>query len=153
MSKKYSYCIKSYFDERLYFLLTKTFLMIDMSSTPFNYQTWVRKRKLTTVAFAVHCLFIGCDWGIFTVNLWLYITDLVKPSHPKLFYSLISMAFLVSSAASAVFICKYADSSRRIRRVMVLSTGAMILGNLIYTIPFTPLTLLVGRILASSGKG
>lgn len=117
-----------------------------------SYDAWLKKRKLTTIAFAIHAFFINCEYGIFVVNVWLYISKLVKPSHPTFFYSLISVSYLLSASISSVFICQYADNTRNVRRILFVLNTLMILGNLIYAIPFSPWILLFGRLLAGMAQ-
>lgn len=117
-----------------------------------TYEEWIGKRKRTTIAFTIQMMLIGCDYGIFIINLWLYLTEMIKPQHPEFFYSLISIGFLLSATGSSIFICKLADKTRSVRKIMFFSNLAFVLGNLIYVIPFSPWILLVGRIIAGFGQ-
>ena len=112
----------------------------------------IKKRKLTTIAFAIQNVFLGCEYGIFVVNLWLYIIEIVKPDKPKLYYSLISVSYLLSTVAFSIFVSKYADQSRNIQKIFFMSNTALTLGNIIYMIPFSPWMLLVGRIIIGAGQ-
>ena len=113
---------------------------------------WIKKRKLTTIAFAIQNVFIGCEYGIFVINLWFYLTEMVNTNYPKMFYSLISVAYLLSAAGSSVVICHLADKTREIKKIIFFSNAAFIVGNIIYMIPFSPCLLLFGRIVAGCGQ-
>ena len=117
-----------------------------------SHDQWLYKRKLTTIAFAIESMLIGCEYGIFIVNEWLYITELVKPHNPEIYYSLISISYLFSAAVSSIFICQRADQSRNIRKIFFFLNTALIVGNIIYMIPFSPWILFLGRIIAGVGQ-
>ena len=76
---------------------------------------WIKKRTRTTIAFAIQNVFIGCEYGIFVINLWFYLTEMVKTDYPKMFYSLISVAYLMSAAGSSIVVCNFADKTREIQ--------------------------------------
>ena len=113
---------------------------------------WMKKRKLTTIAFAIQCLLLECEYGFFIVNLWLYIIEVVKPDNPKVYYILISVSYLLSIAAFSILVSKFADQNRNIRKIIFLTNTAMIVGNIIYMIPFSPWILVIGRIVGGAGQ-
>lgn len=116
-----------------------------------SYQTWLIKRKHTAIGFGLHYVFIGFEFSIVLVNLWLYIETLVQPHHMKLYYSLISFSYIAISGVLTIFIARYADRSRNIRFLFFFTNSALIIGNLIYTLHFSPWLLILGRSIASVG--
>lgn len=118
-----------------------------------RYQKWLKKRKLTTIAFAIQNILLGFEYSVVIVNMWIYIEKLVQPNHPKLYYSMIYVGSMLSSALLSIVTSKIADRYRNIKTIFIVTNGLIIVGNLIYMIPFSPWILLGGRILAGAGHG
>ena len=118
-----------------------------------TYQKWLRKRKWTTIAFAIQNTLLGLEYSIIMLNMWIYIEQLVKPDHPKIYYSIISVSCMMSSAILSIFTSRMADRYRNIRSIFLATNLSLIIGNIIYMIPFSPWFLLAGRIIAGAGHG
>lgn len=122
-----------------------------MDEIQFDRKRWERRRKLTTIAFALECLFLGMEYSVTFLTLWLYLKDLVQTSSPKLFYSLISAAYLVAGVVSSIFIGRLVDRYRNVRQTILICNLMVIIGNILYALPFSAWYLLFGRLISGIG--
>ena len=77
---------------------------------------------------------------------------MVPTNNPRIWYACISVAYLLSTAGFAIPICRFADKTRRIKLTSLLCCISYIVGNVIYAIPFSPVNVLFGRIIAGVGS-
>ncbi|XP_057289463.1 uncharacterized protein LOC130612180 [Hydractinia symbiolongicarpus] len=122
-----------------------------MDEIQFDRKRWERKRKLTTIAFALECLFLGMEYSVTFLTLWLYLRELVQTSSPKLFYSFISAAYLVAGVVSSIFIGRLVDRYRNVRQTIFICNFMVIIGNILYALPFSAWFLLFGRLISGIG--
>ena len=67
-------------------------------------EKWKRKRKITTIIFTIQTLFLGFEYSVTFLTLWLYLKNLVKPELPKVWYGFVSVAYLVGSLSMALVV-------------------------------------------------
>ena len=116
-----------------------------------SHDKWLKKRKLTTTAFAVQNVLLGWDYGLVFINLWIYIEKVVETDKPKIYYSVILVSYMLCAFLSSVYLCKLADQYRNIRILFLVSNSALVIGNIIYMFPFSPWILLIGRVITGAG--
>ena len=114
-------------------------------------ESWLR--HTTLIVLTIQVLFLGYDYSITLVNLWIYLTQMVKPDTPTLLYSIISVVCLLSAAIGAVVFGRIANRTRCVRLLFFVANILLIVGNIFYMLPFSYWYLLVGRVLAGSGHG
>lgn len=114
-------------------------------------EEWLKLRKKTTILFVIESLLIGMDFSLTFLTLWLYINTLVKPKTPRVYYSIISAAFLVASLVISGFVGRMVDKTRNVKKTFFVMNTLVILGNLIYSVPASPWTLVIGRLLSGFG--
>ena len=114
-------------------------------------ELWKRKRFTTYISFLISNLLLGMEYSLTFVTLWLYLTEVVHTEEPELYYNLISSAYLVSGIAISLTFGRAVDKSRNVKAVTFFANMAVILGNLVYAMPFSPWFLFFGRLLAGCG--
>lgn len=112
---------------------------------------WERKRKLTSIAFVVESLFLGMEYSVTFLTLWMYIEEMVQPDHPKLYYSLISASYLMAAVIFSVIVGRMVDKHRNIRTTFFWGNVLVIIGNVIYALPWSPWLLIAGRFISGGG--
>ena len=110
-------------------------------------EAWEKKRKTTTRVFIFQNFLLGIEYSITFLTLWIYIKTLVNTTNPKLFYSIVSSCYLLSAIIFSTIIGRWADKTRSVRMVFLISNSFPIVGNVIYVLHFSPWFLVVGRFL------
>ncbi|XP_047145550.1 uncharacterized protein LOC124818587 isoform X1 [Hydra vulgaris] len=114
-------------------------------------EKWLRKRKLTFIAFSIQLIIIGIEYTLTLLTLWLYIKEMINTNSPKLLYSVVSVSFMLASTIVMPFIGRIVDKYRNIKSCFLLCNLLMLTGNVLYSIPFSPAFLVAGRIVAGFG--
>ena len=118
----------------------------------FPTEKWLRKRTVTTRVYAAQMVLLGIEYSVVYITLWVYIKTLVNTSNPEIIYSLASAAYLVSSILASFPIGKWVDRTRETKCVLIIGNGMIIIGNLMYSLPFSPYFLISGRFIAGVGN-
>ena len=82
------------------------------------------------------------------MTLWLYIKEMVNTSSPKFFYGAVSVAYLLSSAFLTPVIGRVVDRTRVVRVTFLVCNSFLIVGNILYSLHFSPWLLVAGRFLS-----
>ncbi|XP_057306561.1 uncharacterized protein LOC130644822 [Hydractinia symbiolongicarpus] len=112
---------------------------------------WEKKRQRTFIAFIFQAIGLGMEYSLTFITLWLYLEDTLKASHLKLFYSLISAAYLTAQVVSSIVIGQIVDKHRNVSSMFLFGNTLIVIGNVIYTIPYSPWNLFAGRLISGGG--
>ena len=118
-----------------------------MPNSP-QHQKWLLKRKRTIIAFSIQSLILGMEYSLTFLTLWLYIKELINTNKPKFYYALVSISYLLSSTFITPFIGRVVDRTRQVRVTFVICNLCLIVGNLAYSLHFSPWLLVLGRFLS-----
>ena len=119
-----------------------------MSQTQKQSKQWEHRRKSTTLIFAIESVVMGMEYSVTFLTLWLYIKYLVKPDHPKVYYGVISACYMFTSILSSLIVASFVDRYRRVKTVFLSVNVIVIIGNIIYALPFSPWILIGGRLIS-----
>ena len=115
-------------------------------------EAWKKKRKRTFYTLSILCLFLGMEYSMTFATLLLYLQNFVQNQHhTDLFYAIISSAYYIAAIISSLVIGRYTDRTRNIRSTLSICLAIIIVGNILYAIPYSPYFLLVGRFIAGIG--
>lgn len=103
------------------------------------------RRRNTLIAFTAQTFLVGLDVSLTYLTLWKYLNDVVKPAKPLFFYSLIFITFFIPSISLTVIVSNYID------KFFVINIFVVV-GCLLYIVPFSPWFLVIGRFLAGTGN-
>jgi len=117
----------------------------------FDFKEWQRKRKYTFIGFFCQAVCLGMEYSLTFITLWLYLDDVMKVENTKFFYSIISAAYLLSQVVSSVVFGRVVDKYRNVSMMFFIGNMLVIVGNILYTLPFTPWLLFVGRLISGGG--
>ena len=117
-----------------------------------DYQAWLKMRKYTLIIFLIESLLIGMDVSVTFLTLYMYLKEMVKTDNPLVYYGFITVMFYIPSLTLGGIIGHYIDRHRNVRLTLFTLNTLVILGSLLYAIPYSPWFLIAGRILAGSGS-
>ncbi|XP_012561291.2 uncharacterized protein LOC105846782 isoform X1 [Hydra vulgaris] len=112
---------------------------------------WMQKRKYTFIAFSIQIIIIGMEYSLTFLTLWLYIKEMMNTKTPKLFYSLVSVSYMLTSSILTPFIGRFVDRNRNVSICFLICNMLMFIGNIFYSLPFSPYFLIGGRVIAGFG--
>ena len=117
-----------------------------------SYEEWKQKRRHATIAMLLVNLVGGIDISIIIATIIPYLKQTIKVKNVEAYYAFITTSFCVSSALFGMVAGKIVDRNRRIKLFTSITLILQIIGNLIYTIPYSPAFPLIGRLLAGAGE-
>ena len=111
---------------------------------------WERYRTWSLANFCLGSFAFGLSLSIYYPTEFLYFKDTMKVDNPALYYGL-SWAFLCGSGIIASFVGSYyADRTKNVRRIFLVSNGLNVLGNVMYVLYYSPYVVLCGQFLVGS---
>ena len=116
-----------------------------------KHEQWLLIRKKTFIAFCIICFGLGFEYSLIFPSLWYYMSEVIKTNYAELFYGIALSAYPASSIVGAFTIARYADHSKRTRFVVLMLLLCEIIGNLLYSIHFSPFLPVAGRLIAGFG--
>ena len=119
--------------------------------SPDAYQKWLNMRKHSMIIFVCQSLLLGMDTSLTFLNLYMYLKVVVEPDMILLYYSIISVVFYIPSLCFGGIIGYFVDRYRNVRLTFFTINTLMIVGNLLYALPYSPWFLMVGRGLVGAG--
>ena len=124
------------------------------SSTIFDQDAWLYNRSQTFYAFVVQTLALGMEYSLTFITLWMYLRDILKDEdngYLVFFYSAISSIYLISQVVMSIIFGSLFDRFRNARLLLVIGNFLIIIGNVLYLIPFSPWYLFCGRLISGGG--
>ena len=114
-------------------------------------EEWKAKRKQTYIAYCIVTFGLGLEYSLVFPSLWFYINDIIQADYPKLFYGSALSAYPLASIIGAFTIGRYVDRTRRAKQVLILLLICEIVGNLLYSLYYSPWCPFFGRLLSGFG--
>ena len=115
-----------------------------------NLSQWKIKRKTTLMVFIMLQILFAMNYAIILPTLWFYLVQ-IKASHVNTFYGLIFGVSMISASVASIIFGKVADDTRQIRNIVLTITLLTALGNIIYSVGFSPYLILFGRFISAVG--
>ena len=115
------------------------------------FELWKKKRNLTTIAFTTQSLLLGMEYSITFLTLWLYLKALVSEENANLFYGLVSASYLLMAVVCSLALSAVVDRYRCIKKTFIGMNILLIIGNIVYSLPFSPYLLITGRLISGCG--
>ena len=116
----------------------------------FDLKKWEKKRLWTTRAFVLECVMLGMEYSVTFLTLWLYIKTLIDTEYPKIFYSLVASSYLLAAVVFSVIIGRWVDKTRKVRQTFLICNTLVIVGNILYSLHFSPWFLVFGRLISGA---
>ena len=113
-------------------------------------EAWKKKRRSTMIMTAIHRVLYGIQYSNVFATLWIYLTTLVQSDHPYLWYSIISVSFHVSGIIITLIVGRISDKTRDIRACFLVATALTIIGNILYSLPYSIYYVFAGRFVSGS---
>eukprot|EP00111_Clytia_hemisphaerica_P004666 TCONS_00013402-protein len=123
-----------------------------MVAVDFSYKDWLKKRKITTRVFVAVQFAIGIEYSMTFTTLYVYLKDVLHiTNNLNAFYSSICGIYVLTQIVASLVLCRLFDKCRTLKLFFTLVTFITFVGNVLYTIPFSPYLLLAGRFLSGAG--
>ncbi|XP_065651737.1 major facilitator superfamily domain-containing protein 8 isoform X3 [Hydra vulgaris] len=116
-----------------------------------HHEKWLKKRKLTFIAFSIQLIIVGIEYSFTILTLWSYIKKMITTDTPKLYYGVVSVSYMVASSVVTPIIGRIVDKKRNVNHCFLICNMLMITGNVLYSLPFSPFFLVGGRVMAGFG--
>ena len=119
----------------------------EMSGDYFN---WCEKRQRLFIYWCFAHFIHGMVHSIRYSSQYLYFKDVMQVSNPDFLYGL-SVSFI--GATGVIFpllISPYIDKTRNIKQAVICVNILGLIGNLLYSLPFTPALPLIGQLFAGT---
>ena len=112
-----------------------------------DFEKWKRKRKCTFVIYIFQYFLNGVENSINLATLWIYVTTIMNTDSPGIFNGVINAAFFLPTILFSSAIARYADRTRKIKLCLTIGICNVMLGHILYVIPFSPYYAVCGRFL------
>ena len=114
----------------------------------FIHSIWRKKRQRTYYVYLFQSIFIGFELTIVQATLLKYLQTTTTSQHQvNLYYDLINAVQYVVPVLFGSPIARWTDTTGDVRLTLILLNVLVLLGTIIYMLPFSPLLLLIGRFL------
>ena len=107
--------------------------------------TWKKKRRTTLCVYLLFGIVYGIDSCMVEVTVLPYMKEFVDEQKIKFFYTMSFVFRAFSASLSSIIIGRLVDRSRNVRAYMYLCTIGGIVGNILYTIPYSPYITVTSR--------
>ena len=116
-----------------------------------DYKEWEKRRKRTSQIFYIQSLALGMEYALTFITLYVYLTDILKTQHVDAFYSAISAIFILSQISMSLIFGYLFDKYRNLQTMFLIGNVLIIIGNILYTIPYSAWNLFAGRLISGGG--
>ena len=99
------------------------------------------------INMCIGTFFYGLNQTIYYQTNYLYIKNTIKVNEPEFFYG---MGDAIESIGGLIFTLLpvyYADKTRNVRQILFLIVGALLFGNIFYSLYYSPYIVLLGHFL------
>ena len=111
---------------------------------------WQKKRKWMFINFCVAAVAYGISLDAYLSTEYFYLTDFVKVKNPDLYFGLSKAALCLSGAISSIIGSYYVDYTKKIRQIYLLVDVLNIVGNIMYSLYYSPYLILLGQLLVGT---
>ena len=118
-----------------------------MEKIDIDTQTWQRKRKWMFINQCIGALAYGLSLNIYFPTEYYYLKDTVQVKNPDLFFGLARASLYLSGVVSSVIGSYYADYTKNVREICLTEDVLNVIGNLMYTLYYSPYLILFGQLL------
>ena len=118
-----------------------------MDTTSTSIELWQRKRKWMFLNFWVGAYAFGLSINGYYPTEYYYLKDTVRVANPELYFGLSSSMLYLSGAVFSIVGSCYVDFSKNIRLLCLTEDLLNIIGNVMYSLYYSPFLILFGQLL------
>ena len=126
--------------------LTEEFSQTPLLQTPL----FILKKRLLLVTFFVRYLFVGAEYSVILPSVLLYMESLAAS---KMFMGVVVAAYPLAAIISLPLFGYLYDRTKRTKELLLVLNGFQIIGNILYSLPYSKYLPVIGRFLAGLGDG
>ena len=120
------------------------------SNKSLDFFEWREKRQRLFIYWCFTHFIHGMIHSIRYSSQYLYFKDEMQVQNPDFLYGL-SVSFMgTTGVIFPLFISPYIDNSRNIKKAILIINVLGLVGNLLYSLPFSPVIPLIGQLLAGT---
>lgn len=108
---------------------------------------WKVKRKITTYLAMFHACIVGIEYSSVSISALFYLNTILHSEHANFFYGFVVGSMYTSAIIASVVLGRYMDKMRNARRVVLFTEISAVIGNLLYSLPYSSWLLVIGRFL------
>ena len=119
-----------------------------------KYILWKKRRSQTRILANILIFFAGVEAQCVTVTTIYYLHDSMKYSleDAGFYYSIIETFYSISNGLFSIWFGRYVDKTRNLRFMFLLNLALIVLGNLMYSIPYRLWWIIVGRFFCGTNE-
>ena len=121
--------------------------LLNMESLGVNMKRWQKKRKWMFINMCIGGIAYGLSLNIYFPTEYYYLKNTVKIEDPSLIFGLAQAALFLSGAVSSIIGSYYVDLTNNYREICLLEDVLNIIGNIMYSLYYSPYLILFGQIL------
>ena len=106
---------------------------------------WYRMRSQTKAMAYIQKTILSFEYASVAISALFYYQKTIKPKDPVLFYSITMGAIFITASCSAVYGGRFVDRTGRLRAFSILVSIFSIVGNIIYSVPYSKWFPILGR--------
>ena len=114
-------------------------------------ETWQHNRKLMFINFCFTAFLGTISMTGYYPTEYLYFKDFMHLENPKLFYGLSWVFLSFSAVPSSLIGSYYADKTKNVRLLFMVTNILSIIGNVMYTLYYSPYIVLFGQLVIGTG--
>ena len=125
----------------------------NMSSEEVKKKRWYKQRSIIACYGILQNSLVYFEYTAVSISALYYYQEDFHLSNPKFFYGLSMSVMYVSVILSVISFAKYMDKTRNIRRIILVTVGLSLLGNIVYTMTFWRWLPIIGRFMCGFNEG
>ena len=118
-----------------------------MGDKNINMEEWQRKRKWIFINLCIGALAYGLSLNIYFPTEYYYLKNTVKVENPDLYFGLAQASLFLSGVICSIVGSYYADCTKNVREICLIEDVLNIIGNIMYTLYYSPYLILLGQLL------
>ena len=112
-----------------------------------NMEKWRKRRKWMFINQCIGALAYGLSLNIYFPTEYYYLKNTVKVENPDLYFGLAQASLFLSGVTCSIIGSYYCDYTKNIREICLFEDVLNIVGNIMYTLYYSPYLILFGQLL------
>ena len=114
---------------------------------------WYRMRSQTKAMAFIQKTIFSFEYASVAISALFYYQKTIQPKDPVLFYSITMGVIYLTASCSAVYGGRFVDRTGRLRVFSIFVSIFSIVGNIIYSVPYSKWFPILGRSLSGISDG
>ena len=113
------------------------------------YQRWKKRRNRNAHLSYILLFMTGLETSVVSIVMLYYLQDRLKFSanQARMYFSVAEMFNAFGEISGGIIVGRFIDRTQNLRVVILVNLWGVIIGNLLYSLPFNIVMVIVGRFL------